>query len=215
MTSSWRKPLLLGVLLSSTYSLQAAELTRTWNFRVYLDGKEIGTHRFELHQDDQARRIKSIATYDVKMLFINAYRYRHEAVEQWDGDCLTELKAHTDDNGSMSQVTLAREGALTLVNTETTASQLPSCVMSFAYWNPSMLKQSQLLNPQSGDYEAVTINSVGEESITAGSDEIVAQRYSLRSAKLSIDLWYSRQGDWLALESLTRDGHRLTYRLAR
>jgi hypothetical protein len=38
-----------------------------------------------------------------------------------------------------------------------------------------------------------------------------AQRYHLHGPEMEIDLWYSAQGDWLALESLTRKGRRVRY----
>ncbi|HEY0942264.1 MAG TPA: DUF6134 family protein [Steroidobacter sp.] len=40
-----------------------------------------------------------------------------------------------------------------------------------------------------------------------------ARRYELRSKKLSIDLWYSQQSEWLALESKTARGQKLIYKL--
>ncbi len=83
--------------------------------------------------------------------------------------------------------------------------------MSFAYWNPVMLQQSRLLNAQTGEYDQITIKAMGEESLQVRGATQATQHYRLTGSKLSIDLWYSPAGDWLALESTTENGRRLRY----
>src|SRR5690606_6759466 len=90
---------------------------------------------------------------------------------------------------------------------------LPGCVFSFAYWDQAMVERTQLLNAQDGEYVTVSIQGGVSDSITVGERVVPAQRYELRSEKLSIDLWYSSSGRWLALESRTPRGQRLRYRL--
>jgi hypothetical protein len=76
-----------------------------------------------------------------------------------------------------------------------------------------MLQQSQLLNSQDGEQVAVKIDDAGADTIDVRGVKTAARRYELRSEKLSIDLWYSEQREWLALESRTERGQRLIYRL--
>jgi len=83
--------------------------------------------------------------------------------------------------------------------------------MTFAYWNPLMLQQSHLINPETGEDVAVSIAPVGEEDIQLRGASVHARHYHLHSAKLEIDLWYSLDGDWLALESTSGKGRRLRY----
>jgi hypothetical protein len=85
--------------------------------------------------------------------------------------------------------------------------------MTFAYWNPAMLTQSRLLNSQNGEYIDVKIAQAGTESIDVRGVSTPATRYELRSKKMSIDLWYSQDNQWLALESRTERGQRLIYKL--
>jgi hypothetical protein len=40
-----------------------------------------------------------------------------------------------------------------------------------------------------------------------------ARRYALRGEKIAIDLWYSLDNDWLALESTTSGGRRVRYQI--
>lgn len=99
---------LLGLALL-LFSLSAGAQTRTWAFRAYLDGKAIGYHRFVLHELGQQRELTSEARFEVKLLGFSAYRYAHDAIERWEGDCLKELTARTDER---SQLLNAQTGKL-------------------------------------------------------------------------------------------------------
>ena len=60
---------------------------RTWNFRAFLDDGEIGYHHFTLSQRGEDRTLNSEARFKVKLWFINAYHYNHNATEHWHGNC--------------------------------------------------------------------------------------------------------------------------------
>jgi hypothetical protein len=190
----------------------AAADVRTWNFRVLLDGSEIGYHRFTLRQQAGGRELDSEARFDVKLLFIPAYRYRHQANERWRGDCLAAVESRTDDNGDAYRVTAAGSGERFVVETRDGRAELGGCVMTFAYWNPQMLRETRLLNVQTGEYLDVRVTPIGQETVTVRGTPVAARRYALRGPRLAIDLWYSADGyDWLALESVTDGGRRLRY----
>lgn len=191
----------------------AASANQTWDFRVFLDDKEIGTHRFELLEQGDERRLTSTATMKVKLLFVTAYTYDHHDVEHWQGDCLSKLESSTDDNGKKHRVEVARRDGATVVQTLEGTQRLGECVLTFAYWNPAMLQQTRLLNSQDGEHVAVKIKDAGTDSIVVRGVQTPARRYELRSEKLSIDLWYSQQKEWLALESKTARGQKLIYKL--
>jgi hypothetical protein len=185
---------------------------RAWNFRVLLDDSEIGFHRFTLRQQAGERELTSEARFDVKLLFVSAYRYAHDATERWRDDCLVAVNARTDDNGDRHRVAAARAGERLVVETDKGRDDLGGCVMTFAYWNPQMLRQTRLLNAQTGEYLDVNIAARGRETIAVRGAPVEARRYAVRGPGLAIDLWYSADGyDWLALESVTDGGRRLRY----
>ncbi len=184
-----------------------------WPFKAFLDGKEIGEHRFVLDQSGDQAVLKSEATFNVKFLFINAYRYRHTADEVWEGDCLRKLDARTEENRDVSVVKGMAEGNTFALQGPKGEMQLPSCPMTFAYWNPAMLKQRRLLNPQTGEWLDVRIRALGTEPIEARGQSVMANRYRLEATKMKIDLWYSPEKEWLALESTTPEGYLLRYEL--
>lgn len=206
--------LALGLLATAP---PAAAQSRTWNFRVFLDDAEIGQHRFTLREQGTARELTSEARFAVKIAFITAYRYAHDATERWRGNCLAGLTARTDDDGKKSTVEAALEatpeGERLIVTQAGNRAALEGCAMTFAYWNPEMLKQGRLLNAQTGEAEPVKITAGAEETIAVRGASVLARRYRLTGPQQPIDLWYSAAGEWLGLESTVRGGRRLRYRL--
>jgi len=183
-----------------------------WRFAVSLDGKPIGEHRFVLQQRDGLRELTSEANFRVRFLFINAYHYEHSARELWRGDCLERLDARTDDNGEETVVSGEPAGRGFRVTTDGDVAGIAPCVQTFAYWNPSILQATHLLNPQTGEYVPVRVVDLGRATIGNRED---AQRYRLLGdaggKPLHIDLWYTAAREWIALDSLTPDGRRLRY----
>lgn len=191
----------------------STEGNKSWDFRVFLDDKEIGAHRFDLVEQGGKRQLTSQARMAVKILLVTAYTYDHHDVEHWDGDCLDKLTSKTDNDGKKHHVDVERRDGKTIVRTEREIKSLRACALTFAYWNPVMLQQTQLLNSQDGEYVDVKITEAGADSILVRGVTTPARRFELRSKKLSIDLWYSPQGEWLSLASQTERGQKLIYML--
>ncbi|MGD9843571.1 MAG: DUF6134 family protein [Steroidobacteraceae bacterium] len=203
---------LIITLLSGFYSAVAdVPAARQWNFRVFLDEKEIGTHDFNLQTTTDAVRVTTTARFDVKVLFINVYKYAHDDQELWRNGCLVNMQSITNNDGKQLRVFTKETTAGLNISTGAKQYYLSDCVMSFAYWSPLMLQQKQLLNAQTGEYDAVDIKLLNTTTVRAAGKDWLAKRYSLTGKKLKIDLWYSLEGDGLALESTTENGRCLRY----
>lgn len=84
--------------------------------------------------------------------------------------------------------------------------------MTFAYWNPQILKARRLLNAQTGELLPVTVTPQGEETVEVRGKPVAAHRYRISGPRLQIDLWYAG-ARWVALEALAEGGRRLRYEL--
>lgn len=202
------RALLLAVLVPGT---AVASTSQEWSFRVLLDEREVGSHRFRVSDGGGERRVESDARFTVTFLFIDAYTYVHQARERWQGDCLTAIESRTDDNGRQLAVRGARTAGRFEVAADKVQAELPACVMSFAYWNPVMLRQARLLNAQTGEFVAVRVEPLGQEALTVRGQPVAAQRYALHAPDFRIDVWYAGNRDWVQLESNTANGRRLRY----
>jgi hypothetical protein len=196
-----------GLLLTSLACAQ------TWDFDVSMDGKPIGEHQFVLSNlDNGDLQLASEAKFNVKFLSINVFKYHHQANEVWSADCLKQLDAKTQENSKKTLVTGVKEQSLFKVNAQKPLEINHSCVMTFAYWNPKILQQKQLLNPQTGEYLASNTRYIGKETILVKGQTKSADHYKIDTSKFKIDIWYSAEGEWLALQSQTPDG-RIDYAL--
>jgi hypothetical protein len=189
--------------------------TQQWNFRVYLDGSEIGYHNFLLTEEDGRKRLLTEAEFNVKFLFITAYRYEHVNEETWQGDCLQEIQSQTDANGQKFEVRGATDDGALEIEAGDATREVPGCVKTFAYWNPDILDEPQLLNSQTGELLPVEIEPVATETLTVMGEQVPARRYRLEAKNMELDIWYSQdQSRWLALESTVKGGRKLRYELS-
>lgn len=183
----------------------------TWRFRVYLDDHEIGYHHFHLAGTGDHRQLRSEARFEYRLLFLKLFDYEHENLETWSGDCLQSIRSRTDANGDLYAV----EGRLTQsgfrIEAGEEAGSLPDCVMTFAYWNPDFLEQSRLLNSQDGSFVDVQVSSPERDERLVGGEPRPAMRYRLKAGEMQLDLWYSDEQEWLALESEVEGGRTLRY----
>jgi hypothetical protein len=186
---------------------------KEWNFRVYLGDSAIGHHRFRLDREDGYTKLTTEAEFKVRFLFITAYRYQHSNAETWQGECLEEIRSRTDANGRILQVRGERAPDGFRIEAPEQRDPIAGCVKTFAYWNAGILQEDALLNPQTGELAPVTVELVAEENIRVRGADVPARKYRLLTDDLSLDVWYSNDSEWLALESTTRDGRTLRYEL--
>ena len=205
------KVIFLACLMLATPLLQAKE----WAFDVYLDKSKIGSHTFTLNDN----KLVSNAKFNVKVLFINAYKYDHISKEQWQNDCLTSIDVNTTEDKVTTNVKGKKVASGFEINDGKTSQTLPECVMTFAYWNPKIINQSKLLNPQNAEYLDTTFTKLGTANIDVKGISTETTHYKLSGAlngvkKLNIELWYANNNkDWVALKSITPEGYNIIYKL--
>ncbi len=207
----FKKIFLLCLLNIFNPAYASGSADKNWNFRVTLDGTEIGFHNFTMSHKADRQEIYSNARFDVKFLFINVYSYKHDNVERWNGQCLDSINAVTDDNGDLYKVSGKADNGAFLMNSPENKNIYPSCIKTFAYWDSEFLEETMLLNSQTGEMVEVDSEFIGKENLTHKGEEVAAIRYRLNGKDLQIDLWYSLDDEWLALESLTEDGRVVRY----
>ena len=191
----------------------SGEFAREWNFRVLLDGNEIGYHNFSLLEEDGAQQLTAEADFKVKFLFITAYRYQHENHETWRNNCLQAIESRTDANGRRFEVKGSRSEDRLSIKANDARIEVPGCVKTFAYWNPDILVEPRLLNSQTGEVLPVDVEMIARETLNVRGEDTPAQRYRLEAKNMKLDLWYSDDQQWLALESTVKGGRKLRYEL--
>jgi hypothetical protein len=193
----------------------SASTSKEWRFEVFLDDNPIGFHHFHLNTSGNTRELRGEAQFSVKLLGFTVYDYSHQNLELWHQDCLQRIEASTDDNGKKLFVRGNSNGGELLLEDNNGNRGMSGCVMTFAYWNSEILAQQQLLNAQTGEYLDISVQALGEKTLRMQGREVSALHYRLSTNENDIDLWYSREHDWLGLSTTTSGGRQLHYRRVR
>lgn len=211
----WTVGLIAG--LGAAAAQAASPSGEAIKFRVHLDGKPIGHHSFTIRHENGKSTVDIEANFDVRFLFVTAYRYRHRNTEVWKDGCLSRIESQTDVNGKPFAVTGRKKGGAFDVSTLSYSGSLDEgCVKTFAYWDRSFLSHTHLLNAQTGEYVQVETEPL-ENRPTGGGDigEVELEGYRIYSpgdSRLDIKVWYhGRNGRWMALESNVDGGRVLSY----
>ena len=193
----------------------AAQDEQAYLFKVMLDDREIGFHRFDVKRTDDLEIVDIQAEFKVTFLAIPFYRYRHVNQETWRDGCLLTIRSQTNDNGDEFKVDGQRDdNGFSLATLDQSVDLDQTCVMTFAYWDMKMLEQTQLLNAQTGEYLPVEVNFEGDETLKLNESAVLAKRYRLLSPENDVDitLWYDRATRrWLSLASRMPDDRVIRY----
>lgn len=181
-----------------------------WRFTVHLNNAEIGHGSYKFSGESDRLLVTSEVRFNVRWLFFNAYTYAHSSREVYQGNCLQSIDATTNDNGDTYGVHGKIANRQFVVATKGNQYTLPACLITFAYWNPTILEQTRLLNAQTGELTDVAIESMGSEPIQISQQQLMARRYELLTNDKAMTLWYSDDGRWLGLSS--KLGHERTLR---
>ena len=189
------------VISNSTYAEE-------WNFDAVLNDKVIGQHTF-IYENEKTI---SNANFKFEYLFMD-FIYQHKSTETWQEGCLKTISSKTDDDGDLYEVSGHIGTDRFLVTTNNKTSELPSCVMTFAYGNPKILEQKKLMNSQSGEYLDVDIQFIREENHKVKGKDILTDLWRIEAniddGDLLIHLWYDKNMNWVSLKSQTPIGDML------
>ena len=179
-----------------------------WKFDALLNDKIIGQHTF-IYEDEKTI---SNANFKFEYLFMD-FIYQHKSTETWQEGCLKTISSKTDDDGDLYEVSGHIGTDRFLVTTNNKATELPSCVMTFAYGNPKILEQKKLMNSQSGEYLDVDIQFIREENHIVKGEDILTDLWRIEAniddGDLLIHLWYDKNMNWVSLKSQTPIGDML------
>lgn len=198
---------------SAWATIDAPVNEREWKFNVYLDDSRIGHHHFYLAKHDDSWLITTEADFKVNFLVFTAYRYQHSNREVWRNNCLQQIDSTTNANGTPFSVSGSSNDEGFTVETNQFRDDLGECVKTFAYWNPEILRESRLLNSQTGELLPVAVTRETEEALVVKGEKVPAIRYHLEAKDMKLDIWYSTDQRWLALESTVKGGRKLRYEL--
>ena len=216
----WRQLLLAGVVTfavapdvsadyaSESESQKPTAKTETWLFRAFIDKKDVGYHSFTAYYNATGIRLEGEAKFEYKIFGITLFSYKHEVVEEYDSEyCLQKITSDTQ----IKDKSYSLKGVLTdhgfSVEAPTNEIHNTQCVVPFAYWAPTFIAQSVLLNGQTGELVPVSIYRESH------SDNTVGTSYRVETDDMSLVVQYDPTGKWVGLVSDLPVKRKLIYKL--
>jgi hypothetical protein len=178
--------------------------TKKLLFNVLLDKKPVGTHGFEITRGDGTIVVNSKLQLKAKFLGLFPVNYNHESTEYWKNGCIVAVNAKTTKRGKTITVKAKSKPQGLEVLSNNRVEVLKGCIKSFAYWDPLLLKDSQLLNTENGDLVSVQVETTASETDTS-------KTILISSSEANILLGYDVYGQWLSLRSKLNIGGELHY----
>jgi hypothetical protein len=197
----------LTMLVQNVYAVES------WEFKVFYGDTEIGEHHFNLVNNNDREKVEIKADFNVDILFINVYSYKHNNIEIWKDSCLNSIESSTIDGGEKYLVEGVDEKGTFKIKSNLGYEEVDGCVKTFAYWDKEFLDSESLLNSQTGEIVDVDISYVADEKLLVRDKIIDTKRYEVKTDEFNIDLWYSDKNEWVALHSTTQDGTKLRYQI--
>ena len=186
--------LIFVVFMTNASADTSGSSTKVFNFKVSLNDREVGWHKFVVEDNGEQLTVTSDASMDFTVLLVKKIEYRHQANEIWQKDCMIEFQSSTQRNGKRVAVSGKVVDGKFLVRREDVDTSLGVCVKSFPYWRPDWLESDFLLNVETGKYTAISLQS--------NTDPVTQTTYkTIELPKTQIRLEYDKAGDWQILES--------------
>ncbi|MBL8831100.1 MAG: hypothetical protein JNL71_01795 [Rhodospirillales bacterium] len=183
--------------------------TRTLTFDVMREGTPIGTHRVSIGADGPRTDVTIEIDLEVRFAFLTLYRYTHRARETWIGADLVSLDATTDDNGTPTRVAARAVAGGLSVEGSGGSYVAPAGTYPTSYWKRDKVRQTRLLDTQSG--KLVAVRNAGTRVRVAAVDgtEQPVEVHRI-DGELVAEVGYAADGSWATLAFEAR-GARIGY----
>lgn len=164
-------------------------------FDVIRKGKDIGDLSYEFSGTPTAYTVKIMTDIAVKVPLVrfNAYVFKQNSVEKWNGGKLASIQSATNDDGD-----------------DHTLNQPGNGLLPASLWNDDILKSRKLLNTIDGRVMNVRVTDLGVQPVPVRDGQLSAHHYRI-SGDLERDIWYDDQGNLAHVSFTADDGSTVTY----
>jgi uncharacterized protein DUF6134 len=191
-----------------------AAAQRDLRFRALRHGSTIGEHRVTFRPDGDRLTVETRVDIAIKVLFVTAFRFRHEATEIWRSDRLVSLKSTTDDNGTLFQVSgHAVADGFRIIGHDGPFLASAHLLTSNALWDSRIVRESRLIDVQHGGEIGLVTKQLGDEQVDTPQGPVRASRHHMITPYYAGSVFHDGDGRWVK-GLLELKGERFEYALA-
>lgn len=194
-----------------------ADDTEQREFSIFIDGKEAGSSRMTLVQQDDGTTYMT-ATVDVKFrhLVVIDYVIKAETQEWWKDGRLVGMKTSSSDNGKKYEATVALDPNKQLrMKVNGKESILNADVWTNSYWRLADArfhnKKISIVEVDTGKEYTSELKYIGTEKVPVGKDFVSCYRFQV-TAPNPVDLWFDKYHR-LVRQEFTEQGHKTIVQL--
>lgn len=191
-------PFFVTVAHADSERLSAEEQAKlypdTMHYTIRRKGKNVGTHTVSFNQDSNGLSVDVESKITVTVLKVPVFRFKYISFEYWQGGKLVSLSAATDRNGDVTRAKLVPD----------------STSQSSNHWNPAVLDSNSIFNTITGNISNVSIQNIGDVTLSSGEDSIAATHYRY-TGDIQADVWYDSKNRWAKLQFKGDDGSNIIY----
>lgn len=212
---------MLAFLLLAPF-LQVTEALADWrdgappagrlDYAITREGSPVGDQSVEFIHNVDGFIVRTHVEITVTFLSLTIYRFKHDAVETWNGGRLTNFVSHSDDDGKDRDVEMAAEGDRLVGIYNGKSADVPGDIIPASFWHPGTVSASRLLDPIKGREKQVQVADRGVEEIDFGDKTVTAQRYSV-TGDIERELWYDGEGKLVQVSFEGGDGSDILLKL--
>jgi hypothetical protein len=191
-----------------------AAAPRDVRFRVLRHGSPIGEHRVTFRPDGDRLTVETRVEIVVKVLFVTAFRFRHEAQEVWQADRLLSVKSTTDDNGTLLKVSGgAVADGFRIVGDDGPFLAAAQLLTSNALWDSRIVHEHRLIDVQRGGEIGLVTKPLGDEQVDTPQGPVRASRHHMITPYYAGSVFHDSDGRWVK-GLIELKGERVEYVLA-
>jgi hypothetical protein len=180
-------------------------------FRMVRHGDEIGTHTVTFERAGDALTVHIAVDATVTFVSIPIVRYRHRAVETWQGTTLVGVTGETDKNGQRGWVKAERTDAgLVVTGSQTARYVAGDTAIPTSYWNKRMLS-GKMISLEDGVLLSPKVADLRADSIRLASGRMIAANHYALTGAFAVDLWYDTAETWAGMAMTVADGSEVRY----
>jgi Domain of unknown function (DUF6134) len=209
-TAAATMPLLGPILSGRGYAAAQGDV----RFRALRHGSPIGEHRVTFQPDGDRLAVETHIDIAVKVLFLTAFRFKHEAEEIWHAGRLVSVKSTTDDNGTLLRVTgNAVEDGFRIVGEDGPFLAAGHLLTSNALWDSRIVRENRLIDVQHGGEIGLVTKPLGDEQVDTPQGPVRASRHQMITPYYAGSVFHDSDGRWVKA-LLELKGETIEYALA-
>ena len=176
------------------------------DFDIIRKNKIIGNINTIFNQIGDELIVETTVNIQLKILFLEAYKFYQKTKEVWKKDQLIEVDGYTDFEDAREYYI---KGKYTNDQFEASGMDgkliLNKEILTLNYLNKKILKEKKVFDTQKGIVRDIKVKKLKDEKITINNIQINTEKYTLKASTNAKDknpfpvytLWYAKNGELL------------------